>query len=418
MSACPAHPGPPVTVHDPEYPDLSHLPSSDFDLFDEEHLDYPYPGYAEIRETGPAVHMTRLGAVALTRAEQVRAAADDWEAFSSARGVTLNPNVNAAISGQAIVATDPPYHDDLRKVLNVRLAPRQVRKLSGEVDSLVRPLVEKAVAKREFDIINDLAYIMVPQFVLDRFGFPEEGSEHLLEWAEGVFMAFAPNNNPRAKASVPKVEKLFGWLGTACTRDAVKPGGYADALYLAAEAGDIKAESVVPNMSQYAIPGIDTTIGLLGNIIEDFARNPEQYDLVRSDPAEHLRPALTEALRLDTPVQWFTRHTTRDWETEGHVIPAGTWVMLMYGAANRDPRLFPDPDKFDVKRDAMNHLAFGSGVHGCPGQHLALLQVSGLVQALIDAGVTKFELTSEPERTRSNATRAFLHLPVRVTVEG
>ncbi len=389
------------------------LPTSDVDLFSDEHLGDPYPDYKLLRDAGPVVYMSRLGVAALAGYDQVRKAADTWETFSSAQGISLNTGLNAAIIGHAVVATDPPYHDALRAVLNARLAPRQVRKLGVGVDARAEKLVDELVERGSFDVMTDCAHAFIADFTVDQFGFPKEGSEHLLEWAEQVFQCFAPDDNERARESVPGLENMFRWLATECTKDRVTPGGFAAALHEAGERGDILPESVVAMMSQYSIPGIDTTLGLVGSAVSLFAAHPDQWDLVRENPEELMRPALIEALRIETPVRWFARVLTRDHEIEGFAVPEGTRVMLLYAAANRDERHFPDPDRFDVRRDPMDHLAFGSGVHGCPGQHLAMLQVSSLLTAFARR-VERFEITGEPVRTRNNATRLFVNLPVTV----
>ena len=392
---------------------LDQVPASDVDLFSGEHLEDPYPDYTLIRDAGPVVHLSRFGVAALARYQQVREAAENWQTFSSAEGISLNDGLNQAIIGHAVVATDPPYHDALRAVLNSRLAPRQIKKTSGDIVTRAEELADQLVQRGSFDALIDCAHEFVPQFVLDRFGFPEEGSEHLLEWADQIFNCFAPPDNKKAQESVPGLEGMFGWLSTTCTRDRVKPGGFADALYEAGERGDIKPESVVTMMSQYAIPGIDTTLGLIGSAFYLFATNPDQWDLVREDPEERMRPALTEALRMETPVQWFARVLTQDYQTEGVTVPAGTRVMLLYAAANRDERKYPDPDRFDVARDPMDHVAFGAGVHGCPGQHMALMQAGSLMTAFARR-VRRFELAGQPRRSLNNATRLFVNLPVSV----
>ncbi len=206
---------------------------------------------------------------------------------------------------------------------------------------------------------------------------------------------------------------MFEWLATACTQERVKPGGFAAAIHEAAARGDIKPESVVPLMAGYSIPGTDTTIGLVGSAIYLFAKNPDQWDLVRENPDELMRPALTEALRMETPVQWFARVLKRDYDADGLTVPAGTRAMLLFGAANRDERHYPDPDRFDVRRDPMDHVAFGGGIHGCPGQHLAQLQAGSLLKAFARR-VERFEITDKPRRNLNNTTRAFFNLPVAV----
>jgi cytochrome P450 len=134
------------------------------------------------------------------------------------------------------------------------------------------------------------------------------------------------------------------------------------------------------------------------------------------NPDELIRPALVEVLRMDAPAQWFARVLSSDWQTDGVTVPEGSRVMLLFGSANRDERHYPEPDRFDVTRHPMDHVSFGGGVHGCPGQHFAQLQAQRLLMAFVDPGVRRFEITGDTRRSLNNTTRAFFELPVTVTV--
>ena len=393
------------------------FPATDIDLFSDQHLENPYPDYKSLRDAGPVVRMSRLDVAALARYKPVREAVDNWQTFSSGQGVSLNDLLNKAWTG-TVIATDPPYHGALRGVLNERLSPRQVRKMTADIDVSVGTIVDELVERGSFDAMKDCAYRIVPNFTLNVVGFPPEGSgsEHLLGWAEQIFNVNAPDDNPRMRESVPGLEKMFEWLATVATKDNVTPGGFAHTIHEAAERGDIKPESVVPLMAGYSIPGTDTTLGIIGNAIALFAQNPDQWDPVRQNPDELMRPALTEVLRMDAPVQWFARVLTRDWETDGVTILEGSRVMVLFGSGNRDERHYPEPDRFDVTRDPMDHVSFGGGIHGCPGQHLALLQTGRLIMAFVRRGVARFEITGETRRSLNNTTRAFFELPVTITV--
>jgi cytochrome P450 len=397
---------------------LEQIPISDVDLFSDEHLEDPYPDYKAIRDAGPLVYMSKFDVHALARYKPVRQAVDNWQTFRSGQGVSLNDLLNKAWTG-TVIGTDPPYHGKLRGVLNERLSPRQVRKMTDDIDSRVAPIVEKVVQAKTFDAMGDVAYQVVPNFVVDVVGFPPKGSgsEHLVDWAEQIFNVNGPDDNKRMQESVPGLEKMFEWLATVATKENVDPKGFAHAIHQAAANGDILPESVVPLMAGYSIPGTDTTLGIIGNAIALFAQHPDQWDLVRQNPDELMRPALVEVLRMDAPVQWFARVLSEDWVTEGMKIPAGSRVMLLFGSANRDERHYPDPDRFDVTRDPMDHVSFGGGVHGCPGQHLAQLQTNRLLRAFIDRGVKRFEITGQSERSLNNTTRNFKKLPITVITD-
>jgi cytochrome P450 len=346
----------------------------------------------------------------MARFGQVREALEDWETFSSAHGVGLNDVLNEAWQG-TIIASDPPYHDQLRSVLSERLAPRSLRAMNADITQRAAEHVDSLVARGSFDAVADLARAVPIAIVLDLLGFPAEGRDRLLEWAEGSFNVCGPANQ-RMRDALPAMQELFGWLNTTCTRERMVPGGFATTIHEAAERGDIPAEAVVPLMAGYAIPAMDTTISALGSAVQLFADNPEQWDAVRSDPS--LIPgAFNEVLRIESPVQAFARVTHRPYTAEAVTIPSGTRVVVLYGAANRDERHYPDPDRFDVRRSNSDHVAFGAGTHACPGQGLARLEAHAVLEALATR-VERWEITSEPQRKLANTTRSLDSLPVTV----
>ncbi|MDT0353798.1 cytochrome P450 [Pseudonocardia charpentierae] len=388
----------------------SALHTSDIDLFSDEVLANPYPHYRRLRDLGPLVELPRYGVVALARYEQARAALEDWQTFSSADGVGLNDILNEAWQG-TIIASDPPYHGQLRSVLSERLAPRALRAMKPDITERSAAHVDALVARGSFDAVVDLARAVPISIVLDLLGFPEEGRDRLLEWAEGSFNVCGPENR-RMRDALPVMQDLFEWLTTTCTPDRMVPGGFATTIHEAAERGDIPAEAVVPLMAGYAIPAMDTTISALGSAMKLFAENPDQWDAVRADPS--LVPgAFNEVLRIESPVQVFARVTHRTYSTDGGSIPPGTRVVVLYGSANRDERRYPDPDRFDVRRDNVDHLAFGLGPHMCPGQGLARLEAHAILEALA-ARVERWELTGAPQRKLGNTTRSLDSLPVTV----
>nr|WP_067297359.1 cytochrome P450 [Marinobacterium profundum] len=385
----------------------------DIDLFSDQHLENPYPNYKLLRDAGPVVHLPELNVTALARYKAIRFALDNWRTFSSADGVSLNDLLNKAWTG-TVIASDPPYHSALRAVLNERVSPRQIRKLTADIEARAELLVEELVERGSFDAMTDCAYRFVPPVILDLIGFPKEGSENLLQWAEQIFNVNGPDGNQKMQESVPGLVKMFEWLGKECTKDRVTPGGFAATIHEAAERGEIKPESVVPLMAGYSIPGTDTTIGLIGSALHLFANNPDQWKMVRENPDELLRPAVAEVLRMESPVQWFSRVLKQDYDADGVIVPEGSRILLLFGSGNRDERHFPDPDRFDVMRDPMDHLAFGGGIHGCPGQHLAQLQAISILKAFARR-VERFEITGPAVRTLNNTTRAFFNLPVTVS---
>jgi len=164
-------------------------------------------------------------------------------------------------------------------------------------------------------------------------------------------------------------------------------------------------------MIDYVGPSLDTTISAISNAVWLFANNPEQWDLLRADP--RLMPsAISEVLRYDSPIQGFSRYVARDVDMGGVVLPAGSRAIVFYGAANRDERKYPDPDRFDIRRRPGDHLGFGAGPHACVGMNLARLEMQALFTALAKR-VRRFTILEEEARL-NNVLRGYKMLRVAV----
>jgi hypothetical protein len=158
--------------------------------------------------------------------------------------------------------------------------------------------------------------------------------------------------------------------------------------------------------------GIDTTVYGLGNALYCMARYPEQWSALRERP-NLIRGAFEEVLRFEAPVQSFFRTTTREVEVGGVRLGDGEKVLLLFAAANRDPRRWEKPDTFDVTRRAAGHMTFGTGIHGCVGQAIARLETEAILTALARR-VASLELNGEPKRRLNNTLRGFDTLPLHI----
>ena len=162
----------------------------------------------------------------------------------------------------------------------------------------------------------------------------------------------------------------------------------------------------------YIFPALDTTINATSTLIMHLARSPEQYDLLRQDP-DLIPGAINEAVRLESPIRQFSRLIVKDIEIGGTVLAAGERALMMYSSANHDERQWENPENFDIRRSNAAHLGFGHGVHTCAGMHLAKLEITSLLRALIPR-VSRFELTGDPVYGMNNVIRGLSSLPVSV----
>lgn len=389
---------------------LGGRPTADVDLFSEAALLDPYPLYRQIRDAGPAAYLPKYGVWAMGRYDQVRAALHDWRTYSSAEGTGLNKASNQTTKG-IIIATDPPEHDRLRDVLSERLAPRALRDLTEDIARQADDLVASQVRRGSFDAVGDLARAFPVSVVLDLVGLPRDIRHKVLDWADAAFNAGGPRG-PRTDSAYPLLQDQFAYLADLKASE-LAPGSMGRAIYDAAADGRIDPESCVPLMSAYVTAGLDTTINAISNAVYYFAAHPGQWDMVRASP-RMIPAAFNEVLRIEAPIQWFSRVTTRDVELDAAtVIPRGERVMMLYASANRDERKWPDPDRFDVTRNAGLQLAFGHGTHACAGQGLARLEGHCVLQSLARR-VARFEV-GQPTRRLNNRVRGLDSLPTRVT---
>jgi cytochrome P450 len=384
-------------------------PVSDIDLFSDEALLDPYPHYDVLRELGSAVWLSRFGLYILTRFDDVRGALGRPEIFSSAQGVMMNERMNETLRG-IVLCSDDPEHERMRKVLIAPLLPRALQELRDRITGEAEALIERLVTKKRFDAATELAQHLPVTIVSELVGLPEEGRERMLLWAQANFDCFGPMNQ-RTTDAFPIVEEMVRFAFTECVPGKLKPDGWAARIWAAAERGDIRPEQCPVMMNDYMGPSLDTTIFATQAAIRLLAENPDQWDLIRETPS--LIPnAVNEVVRLESPIQNFSRVTTQPFELDGVTLPAGARVIMSYGAANRDPRKWDDPARFDVQRRAMDHLGFGHGVHQCIGNNLARMEIAALLTALARR-VRRIELHGA-ERCLNNVLRGHNRLDVTV----
>ena len=384
-------------------------PRSDVDLFSDESLFDPYPAYRALREQAGAVWLDRIGMYILTRFADVQGALANWRVFSSAKGVMMNDAMNDTLRG-IVLCSDDPEHTVMRKVLMAPLMPRELKTLTERITSEAEALVDRLVEKKHFNAATEFAQYLPVTLVSELVGLPEEGRERMLEWAAANFDCFGPMNQ-RTKDAFPVVQEMVGYAFSECVPEKLKPGSWAARIWEAADRGEIRHNQCGIMMNDYMGPSLDTTIFATGAAVMLLANNPDQWDILRENPSM-IPNAVNEAVRVESPIQNFSRVTTVDYEVDGVIMPAGSRVIMSYGAANRDPRKWEDPDRFDVRRRAMDHVGFGHGVHQCIGNNLARMEITALLSALAKR-VKRIELHGS-ERHLNNVLRGFRRLDVTV----
>ena len=389
------------------------VPECDDDLFAEEVLHDPYPVYARMRALGPVVRVPRYGFLAVTRYAEVRAVLLDAERFVSGRGVGFNAGFNE-VRSSSVIASDEPRHGMLRSVLEPRLGPRALRDVERTIRARAAELVADVVRRDTFDVVTDFAEVFPVQVVGELIGLPEDSRSQLLRWANGAFDAFGPPN-ARTEAGLAAIAEQFEYIRTVATRDQLAPGSMGAAVYEAADAGLIPEEYCLHLLSAYLTAGMDTTVNALGAMVQLLGTHPGAWRELRAEPA--LVPsAINEVFRIEAPAQLFSRVAACRVELAGVPIEEGERVAVLYASANRDERQYPDPDRFDVRRNPAGHLTFGMGAHACAGQALARIELRAVLEALLDQVGTI--TVGEPVRKVNNVLRGLRSLPVTFTAAG
>lgn len=391
----------------------SNCPVLNVDPFSIEFLSNPYPFHEQLREAGPVVWLERYGIFAMARYEQVNPALNDWQTFCSSRGVGLSDFAKEKPwrPPSLLLEADPPLHTRTRGVLAKVLSRPALMKLREGFERKADSLVDELISLREFDGVKQLAEAFPLRVFPDAVGLASEGRENLLPYGDMAFNAFGPRNELFEK-SMANASRVIEWIMAQCRREALSKDGFGAQIYAEADAGAITQDEAPLIVRSLLTAGLDTTIYGIGNSLFCFASNPDQWRLLRDDPSL-ARAAFEEVIRYASPVQTFFRTTTKDVEVAGVKIGEGQKVLLFLAAANRDPRKWEEPDRFNIRRRAAGHVGFGSGIHMCVGQMVARLEAEVVLTALARK-VESIELTGEPKWRLNNTLRGLDTLPIAI----
>ena len=385
-------------------------PTSHLDPYSDEALIDPWPTYTELQDAGPAVWLSKYQMFALTRYDSAWKALQDPASFPSSAGVMMNDHMNQVLRGNTL-CSDGEDHSRLRRIIMKPLTASALKSLQERVTVEAEELVQRLVAKGSFCATKDLAVHLPISVVSNEVGLAEEGRERMLVWADKMFDCFGPEND-RTRQALPVLEEMMNYATTQAVHGKVKPGSWAQGILDAADQGEVDRSLCPVLMIDYMGPSLDTTIFGISSGVWLFAKHSEEWDKVRESPA--LIPnAINEILRLEAPVQGFSRYVASDYDMDGITLPAKSRAIVFYGAANRDRRKFPDPHRFDVARsNSVNHLAFGGGPHTCAGINLARLEMKAIFSSLART-VKRFHIEGE-KRIVNNVLRGFAELNVAI----
>ena len=407
MSSSPA----PVITSSSAPRDMRSSPSRviEYDPFSQEFQADPFPVYRWMRDEAPVFYSEKWGWWALSRFEDVRAAATDPQTFLSYEGIDIDDTAKDQSGPGFLPDIDNPRHDQIRRMIQPRLLPNRIAEREDAVRAVVRGLIDVWRYRGTVDLAQELAWPMPNEVFFDLLGLPSaraEGRAQLERWVHEL-KDRKPDDarlTPVAKAATAGIQSYFVDLlherRARPRNDLVTHLVTADIDGVPFAEQDIgPASEVLGLMMVLFLGGVESTAGLTGTLFKLLAENPGQRALLRENPAL-IPDAVEEAIRLATPLQLVGRTAAREVTLHGVTIPAGGRVVLVYGAANRDERRFTDPDRFDVTRGRFRHLGFGEGMHGCLGAPLARLEAKvALEEALPVLG--DYTIAGPPERYRT-----------------
>ena len=377
----------------------------------------PYPKYLALRERSP-VHYSRVTKTwVLTRHADVDAVLRDHKRFSNddrnASNARFAPDIT---ENRSMLRLDRPDHSRIREAVGPVFAKMSIEKLRPQIEQKADELFEKLGDK--FDVLGDLAVQLPAMVVGDLVGVPREDLHLFEKWGNDAAALLAPSfdgeNSRRSNYRRLRLEQT-GYFSDlieqriVCPREDLISG-------LVAPMGSpngLTHDEIVSMAMLIMTAGTLTTQNLIGNGLYSLLKNPDQLQMLRKNPLL-INRAIQEFLRFESPSQIDWRTALEDVVIGGKHINKGAVLMLVIGAANRDPEEFSEPDKLDIKREKLNHVSFGRGIHSCIGAHLALLQAQVVFQKILER-FSEIRLDGEPEFADHIVFRGLKSLNVSVS---
>ncbi len=383
----------------------------EFDPYSYEIHEDPYPVYRRLRDEAPAYFNPRRSFWALSRYDDVRNALNDWRTYTSTQGITIEP-LRKGIEPH-IIEMDPPRHTQLRALVSRAFTPNRIARLEVPVRERARALIAPFAARGEADLIADFAAILPMAVISAMLGVPDADQDTLRHAADALLHR-EPDSDEVTPAGIAGATTLYTYFDRLIRN---RRGGSGDdllsVLITAEDEGQHLTHSELLGFCfLLIIAGNETTTKLLGNALYWLERHPDQRALLAAHPSQ-IGGAVEETLRYDGSTQAMARCLTRDVELHGQQLRAGTKVLLLFGAANRDERHWHEPERFDIGRDTTGHLAFGHGIHHCLGAALARLETRVALEELLPV-LGDYEVdTASARRVHSGNVRGFASLPLR-----
>jgi cytochrome P450 len=354
----------------------------EFDPFGEDYFNDPTEVYRRLRDEAPIYFNERYGFYALSRFADVVTAHRDWKGFSSARGIdlaTLKGDPELIRSLGMIIMMDPPEHERFRTLVSRVFTPRAVTALEPMVREVITGYLDELAGRDAFDVVADFSGPFPVEIIARMLGVPAEDRQQIRHWLDLSLTREPGQMEPTPEGADAMLQSIVYFLAlTAEKRERPGDDMLSRLTQVSVDRGDgtetqLTDDEIAGFAGLLGGAGAETVTKLVGNAAVLFDRNPDQWRAVVEDPGK-VPAAVEEILRLLPPSQYQGRYSTEDRELESGTVPGGFPVLLLTGAATRDPRAFEDPDEMRLDRPPSVSVGFGHGVHSCLGAALARME--------------------------------------------
>jgi len=330
----------------------------------------------------------------------------------------INPGGDPFGGAPTMPFSDPPVHSRLRRLVARDFSPRRIASLAPRIRELAATLLDEGIRDGRFEAMNAFADQLPVVIIAEMLGVPAEHRARFRRWSDAVASNSATMPGMPVSAEVREgVAALREYFAREIERRRKAPGDDLVSALVAAHDQDevLQSDELLAFVVLLLIAGNETTTNLIGNGLLALARNPGEYERLRRDPSL-IPSAVEEMLRYDSPVQTLMRFAAENTGISGTPVETGAMVAVIFGAANRDPAQFPEPDRFDVGRTPNEHLAFGEGIHFCLGAPLARLEARIAFEAIVErcAEIRLADPTAALSYRGSFITRGLRALPLAV----
>lgn len=356
----------------------------------------PYPYFEALREDSP-IHRMMPGAplFAVSRYEDVQHVLHHPDEFSSTAfqalfqgGLSLSPNSGALaghrlLNSPMMISVDPPKHARLRGLVNRGFTPRRIAALEPRLREIAEGFVEEVRYFGSMDLVQDLAIPFPVTVIAELIGVEPEKREQFKTWSDATVIGLSGISQEFSKEEVQRnADEMADYFERIVAERRAKPKDDLISILVNAEGGDaLSAGEVLSFVFLLLVAGNETTTNLIGNAMKALLQHPTQLKEV-SENFELIPQALEEVLRYDSPIQSLPRKAMSDVQLPGGHVEKDSFLMVLFASANRDPRQFVEPDRFDIHRKPQTHVAFGHGIHFCLGASLARLEARIALETL------------------------------------